>query len=210
MTRGVFVTGTDTGIGKTLVSACLVTRWGAAYWKPAQTGIAEDTPDTATVAHLARLPTNRIHPPRHVFQAPLSVEAAAALENATVRLEDFALTETASPLVVEGAGGVLVPLAPGLLMVDLMARLDLPVVLVARTTLGTINHTLLSLQALRARGLGVAGVVLSGPPNPGNRDAIARHGAVRILHELPPLPVVTPASVAQAAAFFPAFESLAP
>jgi len=208
MTRGVFVTGTDTGIGKTLVSACLVARWQADYWKPAQTGVAEDTPDTATVAQLARMAAARIHPPRHVFQAPLSVQAAAALESASVTLEDFHLPDTASPLVVEGAGGVLVPLAPGVLMADLMARLGLPVLLVARTSLGTINHTLLSLEALRARGLTVAGVVFSGPPNPGNRDAIAVHGRVRILHELPALPVVSPATIAQAAAAFVGFDGV--
>ncbi len=208
MTQGVFVTGTDTGIGKTLVSACLVARWHADYWKPAQTGVAEDTPDSKTIAHLARAAASRIHPPRHIFQAPLSVEAAAALEHTQVALTDFNLPQTAAPLVVEGAGGVLVPIAPGVLMADLIARLGLPVVLVARTALGTINHTLLSLEALRARTLTIAGVILSGPPNPGNRDAITRHGHVRILHELSTLPMVTPASVAEAAAAFPEFEAV--
>jgi malonyl-CoA O-methyltransferase len=203
--HGVFVTGTDTGVGKTLVSACLVRRWQADYWKPAQTGIATETGDSETVGRLAELPPERIHPPRHVFAAPLSVEAAAALESLHVALADFALPVTAAPLVVEGAGGVMVPIAPCVLMIDLMAQLGLPVVLVARTTLGTINHTLLSLAALRARGVGVAGVVLVGVPSPGNREAIARHGAVRILHEVPLLPAVTPATVAAASKAFPDF-----
>lgn len=207
--RGVFVTGTDTGIGKTLVSACLVARWGAAYWKPAQTGISTDTADRDTVATLAALSAERIHPSRHVFAAPLSVEAAATLEHATVRLSDFTLPQTSLPLVVEGAGGVLVPIAPGVLMVDLMARLALPAVLVARTSLGTINHTLLSLEAMRARGVRVAGVIFSGKPDVGNAEAIARHGNVRVLHTLPPLPEITPASVAEAAAAFPGFEEIA-
>jgi dethiobiotin synthetase len=107
------------------------------------------------------------------------VEAAAALEGAAVTLDDFQLPATEYPLVVEGAGGVLVPLAPGVLMIDLMARLGLPVVLVARTTLGTINHTLLSLAALRARGLTVAGVVLVGRPiaRQPRRDRAARRRA---------------------------------
>jgi malonyl-CoA O-methyltransferase len=192
-------------VGKTLVSACLVRKWQADYWKPAQTGVAEEPGDSETVAHLASLPPSRVHPPRHVFEAPLSVEAAAALEGRQVRLADFTLPAASAPLVVEGAGGVLVPLAQGVLMIDLMAQLDLPVVLVARTALGTINHTLLSLAALRARNVRVAGVVLAGAPYPGNRDSIARHGAVRILHELPVLAEVTPASVARASETFPDF-----
>jgi malonyl-CoA O-methyltransferase len=208
--QGVFVTGTDTGVGKTVASACLVQRWQADYWKPAQTGLDSEPADTATVTDLAALPVSRAHRPRHEFAAPLSVEAAAALENATVALQDFALPATQQPLVVEGAGGVLVPLAPGLLMIDLMAHLALPVVLVARTALGTINHTLLSLAALRARGLAIAGVILSGPPSPGNKDAIIRHGAVRILLELPPLTPLSPATIAQAAASLPDFAAILP
>jgi malonyl-CoA O-methyltransferase len=182
---GLFVTGTDTGVGKTLVAACLARRLGADYWKPAQTGMQDGDDDSATVAALAALPADRIHPPRHRFAAPLSPEAAAAMEDTPIGLDDFILPQTSRPLVVEGAGGVLVPVGGGATMADLMARLGLPVVLVARSTLGTINHTLLSLAALRRRGLAVAGVVLVGPPNPGNRAAIASHGRVRILAEMP-------------------------
>jgi len=205
LSQGVFITGTDTGVGKTVVAACLVRKFQADYWKPAQTGVAEEAGDSETVAALAALPPARLHPPRHVFSAPLSVQAAAALEGVTVKLADFVLPATQAPLVVEGAGGVMVPIAPGVLMIDLMAHLKLPVILVARTTLGTINHTLLSLAALRSRGLTVAGVVLVGAKSPGNRDAIALHGTVRILHELPLLASVTPHSVAAASGAFPSF-----
>jgi dethiobiotin synthase len=204
---GVFVTGTDTGVGKTVVSACLVRAWHADYWKPAQTGVATDTADTSTVAALSGAAAERLHPPRHVFAQPLSVEAAAAAEGADVALADFALPHTRHPLVVEGAGGVLVPIASGVLMVDLMRRLDLPVALVARTTLGTINHTLLSLDALRVRGISILGVVLVGPPNPGNAEAIARHGAVRILAHLPPLSPLSAATVAAASCSFPSWQA---
>jgi malonyl-CoA O-methyltransferase len=204
---GVFVTGTGTGIGKTVVSACLVRRWQAEYWKPVQTGIAEDVADSETVASLSG--ATAIHPPRHVFRAPLSPEAAASLEGATLRLTDFNLPVSAGPIVVEGAGGVLVPLNAECLMVDLMVRLALPVVLVAATGLGTINHTLLSLAALRARHLAIAGVVLAGPDNAGNAEAIERHGQVRILHRLPPLSPLTSASLREAAAAFPAYEEVA-
>ena len=208
MAAGVFVTGTDTGVGKTLVAACLVRRWDAHYWKPAQTGLAHEPGDTETVAALAEIDATRWHVPRFGFAAPLSVEAASLLENVAVSLADFELPEVKEPIIVEGAGGVLVPLGPHALMADLMARFALPIVLVARTALGTINHTLLSLEALRGRGLRVAGVVLVGDASPGNRDAIARHGNVRVLHEMPRLAAISPAEVARAAADFPALESV--
>jgi malonyl-CoA O-methyltransferase len=208
MTAGVFVTGTDTGIGKTMVAACLVRRWHADYWKPAQTGLAEEPGDTETVSYLAALPPHRRHKPAHAFLAPLSVEAAAELEGVTVSLADFKLPHTEAPLVVEGAGGVFVPIAPGVLMIDLMVQCALPVIVVARTSLGTINHTLLTLAALRARGIAIAGVILVGDPSPGNAEAIARHGNIRILHELRRLQAVTPDSVTAAAATFPAFDQI--
>lgn len=209
---GVFVTGTDTGVGKTVVAACLVRAWHAAYWKPVQTGLAtEDGDDTATVVRLAGLPPARGHRPVHALQAPLSPHAAAAHEGVRIALDDFHLPAGPQPLVVEGAGGVLVPLNDdGDLMIDLIARLGLPVVLVARTTLGTINHTLLSLAALRARGIAVAGVILNGPPNPGNRDAIARFGAARVLAELPWVERIDPAAVAGLAARIPSWAAVRP
>jgi len=183
--RGVFVTGTDTDVGKTVAAACLCAAWNASYWKPVQTGLAADRGDRATVADLAGLTAARVLPSAYEFQAPLSPHAAAAAENATIRLSSIRLPGTSGPMVLEGAGGVLVPLNDSALMADLIRELALPAVLVTRTTLGTINHTLLSLEALRARGITVAGVILNGPANAGNRDAIARFGRVRILAELP-------------------------
>jgi malonyl-CoA O-methyltransferase len=184
--RGVFVTGTDTGVGKTVVSAAAVRAWGGSYWKPAQTGLADGDDDTATVTQLAALPPFRVAPPAYALRAPLSPAAAAALEGVAIDFERLAaVPPLPEPLIVEGAGGVLVPLDGERLMIDLMARLALPVLLVARSTLGTINHSLLSLAALRARGLPIAGIVMSGPPNPGNHAALEHYGRVRILAELP-------------------------
>lgn len=193
--KGVFVTGSDTGVGKTLVSAVLARAWKADYWKPVQTGLAEEAGDTATVAALAGLEPDRLHPPRHQYAAPLSPHAAAALERSQVTLSDFRPPITDRPLVIEGAGGVLVPLNDQELMIDLIARLGLPAVVAARSTLGTINHTLLTLEALRARNIGVLGVVLNGPPSPGNRAAIEAFGGVRVLMEIPPLAEVDAAAV---------------
>ena len=204
MRPGVFVTGTDTGIGKTVVAACLVHRWQAAYWKPVQTGLAEDAGDSAAVAELSGADRGRIHPPRHAFQAPLSPEAASRAAGWRIALEDFRLPAGQRPIVVEGAGGVLVPLGEVAMMTDLMARLGLPVLLVARSALGTINHTLLSLEALRARGLPVWGVVMVGTPNPDNEAAIIRLGRVPVLARLDHLSSVTQAAIAAAAAAFPA------
>ena len=206
---GVFVTGTDTDVGKTLACAALCLAWSAAYWKPVQTGAAAGDDDTARVAHLAALPPERVSVPGRVYRDPSSPERAAALEGGEVTIEDLLpLLPTVRPLVVEGAGGVLVPLNACQSMLGLMQRLGFPVVVVARSTLGTINHTLLTLEALRARQLSVLGVILSGPVSAPNREAIQRHGGVRVLAEFDLLPQVTPQSVAGLAAQLPALENL--
>ena len=206
--RGVFVTGTDTNVGKTVVSACLVAAWEAMYWKPVQTGLAEDPGDTATVMRLAALPPDRIVPPAYAFRAPLSPHAAAAAERATIELEAISFPPARRLVVVEGAGGILVPLNRTTLMIDLMRRLDLPAVLVARSTLGTINHTLLSLGALRARQIPVLGVVMSGPPDAGNRRAIEQFGRTRVIAELPHTAPLDAAALSSLAARIPPLESL--
>jgi dethiobiotin synthase len=200
---GVFVTGTDTGVGKTVVSACLVRAWGARYWKPVQTGLDDEPGDTASVSWLAGAPASRLHAPRWSLRAPLSPEAAARRENVHVALEDFALPAGDGPLVVEGAGGVLVPLNARDTMLDLMARLGLPAVLVARGGLGTINHTLLSLHALRGRGVAVHGVVMVGGRNEDNERDVTHHGKVTLLAWLPDAARVTPAQIAAWSTGFP-------
>lgn len=208
---GIFVTGTDTDVGKTLVCAALCLAWGASYWKPVQTGAAAGDDDTARVAHLAALPTERVFAPGRVYCDPSSPERAAALEGGAVTVEDLLpLLPTVRPLVVEGAGGVLVPLNAHQNMLGLMQRLGFPVVVVARSTLGTINHTLLTLEALSTRGLTTLGVILSGPVSAPNREAIERHGGVRVLAEFGVLPQVTPQSVAGLAAQLPALERVWP
>ncbi|MBF0261796.1 MAG: dethiobiotin synthase [Magnetococcales bacterium] len=191
---GVFVTGTDTGVGKSIASAWLVARLGACYWKPVQSGLEEES-DSQLVARLSG--GGRILPERFRLNAPLSPHESARRDGIAIRLEDFVLPEVGGAcLVVEGAGGVLVPLNHRESMVDLMVRLALPVVVVARTTLGTINHTLLTLEALRRRDLEILGVILSGVPNPVNRTAITDFGAAPLLAEIPWLDPVTPGALA--------------
>jgi len=205
--RGCIITGTDTGIGKTVLAAALAGRLaarsgGARYWKPVQAGLEDET-DSETVARLA--PGVHILPEAYRLTTPCSPHHAAALDGVTIdparlALPDGAELLTGGPLVVEGAGGVLVPLGPELLYADLFALWGLPVVLAARTSLGTINHTLLSLEALRARGIVVAGVVFIGAEEPVSAAAIAQHGKVRILGRLDWLEPLTPESLAAASA----------
>ena len=186
MPRGLFVTGTDTNVGKTVVCAALMHRYRSAvplrYWKPIQTGIEHDD-DASEVRRLAgcevatgtRLPR------------PVSPHLAAKWSGQNIRLNEMKLPSESGTWIVEGAGGVLVPLNETDLMADLMRSLGFPVLVVARSGLGTINHTLLTIEALRARGLCVAGVVMVGDPNSDNREAIEHHGRIQVLAEMPRL-----------------------
>ena len=183
----VIVTGTDTGVGKTLVSSWLCLHSGYDYFKPFQTGYESDD-DTRTVQRLS--PTTRCHPEIYRLKAPLSPHQAAALEGVTLHTQNLVLPQ-ASPLLVEGVGGLMVPLNDTCLFIDLIKQWQLPVILVARTTLGTLNHTLLSLEALRTRAIPVWGVVLSGPSHPENAQSLEIYGNVPILGWIPPLENVT-------------------
>ncbi len=186
---GLFVTGTDTGVGKTVVAAMLALGLDGFYWKPIQSG-TDDGTDRASVAQWTGLAPERLLPEAYCLRLPASPHLAAAAEGVRIDLDRCARPATKEfrrPLIVEGAGGLLVPLNERELMIDLVARLGFPVVLVARSTLGTINHMLLSLAALRARRLPLAAVILNGPPHPENEAAIRVYGAVESLFTLPPL-----------------------
>lgn len=183
----VFVTGTDTDAGKTVACAWLCLHSGADYWKPVQSGYPPDRDADA----VARISGARAHLERHLLRQPLSPHEAARLDGVRIELDDFSVPATSRPLVMEGAGGVLVPLNDRHTMLDLMARLAAPVIVAARSGLGTINHTCLTLMALRSRHLPVLGVILSGEPNPANRAAIERFAGVRVLAEIPRLEPLT-------------------
>lgn len=207
---GAFVTGTDTGIGKTLVSAILCRAWRATYWKPLQTGLADEEGDTPTVRELAALDPTHIIPPAYAFAAPLAPLAAGALEGVSVNSGRLVAPLVDGPLVVEGAGGLMVPVRDDMMIIDLIARLNLPAVLVARSGLGTINHTLLSLEALRRRDIPVLGVIPVGEPNPGNERDITRFGNIPVLFRVPLLSEVSVAAVEAVAARVPPLASLRP
>jgi dethiobiotin synthetase len=193
--QGFFVTGTDTDVGKTLVSAWLLTHLDACYWKPVQAG-AEPETDAVTVHRLAEVSGDRILPEAYVLPKAIAPHEAARRAGISIDMAKLEAPPASDRLlVVEGAGGVLVPLTDKAYVIDLAAQLHLPVLLVARSTLGTINHTLLSIEALRRRGLPLAGVVINGPETPHNRAAIERYGEVNVIAEIPWLPEVTRATL---------------
>lgn len=185
------VAGTDTGIGKTVFSAALTDALGACYWKPIQSGLDQET-DSETVGRLGRIPSQRIVPEAWRLKTPASPHLAAEIDKVTLLPEALSLPETTSPLVIEGAGGLLVPLTRSEVFVDVFARWRLPVILCARTELGTINHTLLSLEAMRRRLIPVLGVAFIGDARADTEQIIAEMGRVRCLGRLPRLDPLTP------------------
>ncbi|AQR73350.1 dethiobiotin synthase [Sphingomonas sp. LM7] len=192
--RIIVVTGTDTDVGKTVFAAGLAAVTGASYWKPIQAGL-EAGGDSASVQALG---VRRVLPEAYRLTTPCSPHRAAALDGIRIDVERLALPPVAGPLVVEGAGGVLVPVDGDLLYADLLARWGAQTVLVARTALGTINHSLLSLEALRARGVPILGIAFVGPEMPDSEQTIARLGRVRRLGRLPWLDPLDAASLAAA------------
>lgn len=199
MTAQIVVTGTDTGIGKTVFAAGLTALLGGVYWKPVQSGIEEET-DSQFVARLASLPTERILPESWRLKEPLSPHRAAELDGVEIDAEALALPVTDRPLVVEGAGGLMVPVNRQTLYIDIFARWAAPAVLCARTGLGTINHTLLSIEALRSRSVPLLGVAFIGDEIADTQRTIAEMGKVRVLGRLPRLDPLSPQALAEAMA----------
>lgn len=187
MLKQFFVTGTDTGVGKTLTSAILMTWFNAYYWKPVQSGIAFDLSEQDKIKQLTVLPENRFLASQYSLKAELSPDQAARLENIKIDFEKLSLPSVKHHLIVEGAGGVFVPLNDRYCILDLMQKLKLAVIVVARGTIGTINHTLLTIDAIRSRNLHVQGVVFSGELNPENQAAIEKFGKVKTLFHVPQL-----------------------
>ncbi len=182
------MTGTDTNVGKTVLSALLVAALDAVYWKPVQTGASENT-DRASVRAWAEASEDRLPAERYRFDPPVSPHLAAREAGVRITLDAFALP--AAPAgrkwIVEGAGGAMVPLNESDLMLGLMRRIGFPIIVAARTALGTINHTLLTLAALREARLPICGVALIGEENIENRRAIEHHGNVCVVGRIPML-----------------------
>lgn len=186
------ITGTDTEIGKTVFAAALTGALGASYWKPIQAGIEEDGGDRERVARLAGIAPDKLLPEAYRLTTPCSPHRAAEIDGVVIDPALLGLPQVDGPLIVEGAGGVLVPLSRRETYADQFARWRCPVVLVARTGLGTINHSLLSIEALRARGVDVLGVAFVGDAQDDSEATICAMGKVRRLGRLPRLAPLTP------------------
>lgn len=189
------ICGTDTDVGKTVVSALVVQGLGATYWKPVQSGL-EGGGDSGRLQALLQLPATRLLPEAYRLQTPVSPHWAAELEGITIDPARLALPAVAGALVVETAGGLLVPLRRDWLQIDQLAAWGLPVLLVARSGLGTLNHTLLSVQALRQRSIPLLGLVLNGPLHPDNPATLAALAQAPVLAQLPPLEPLTDSGLA--------------
>lgn len=201
--RGIVVAGIGTDVGKTVVSALLCEALRADYWKPVASGSDDGPLDDEALSRLITNGAQRIHPSSYVFAKSLSPHIAAALDGRSIDLSYIRLPKTEAPLVVELAGGVAVPLNDSATNLDLMKDLRLPVVVVSRHYLGSINHTLLTIEALRARSIEIAGVFFNGEELPDTERIITQVGQTRRLGAIPKLPCVTREAIAELAASVP-------
>ncbi len=201
------VTGTDTGIGKTVFSAALTGAMGAHYWKPIQSG-RDDGADHDVVIDLGGVPAGKVLPEAYFLETPCSPHRAAEIDGVAIDLSRLAMPAV-SPLVVEGAGGALVPITRNTTYADVFAWWNVPVIVVARTGLGTINHTLLTIEALRSRGVAIHGVAFVGDEVADSQMTICAMGEVKQLGRLPRLETLDRASLADAFAANFAIEDFA-
>lgn len=181
--KQIFVTGIGTGVGKTIVAAILTEALQADYWKPVQCG-SLDKSDSIIVQSLISNNVSTIHPEAYRFKTAASPHYAAQQEEAKIDLNRLRLPNTNRPLVIEGAGGLMVPLNEGALVVDLIKQLNVPVVLVARNYLGSINHTLLSIEILKTRGIRLAGIIFNGKNYFDNEEIISHFGKVPVIGKI--------------------------
>ncbi|HJP69975.1 MAG TPA: dethiobiotin synthase [Sphingomicrobium sp.] len=178
-----FVTGTDTDVGKTVFCAALSGALKAAYWKPIQAGTLESS-DSDTICKLSGNAPAMVLAEGYRLNTACSPHRAAELDSIVIEPDKLQLPDV-DPLVIEGAGGLLVPVTPKVLLIDLVVRWQLPVVLVARTKLGTINHSLLSIEALRSRNIPLLGIAFVGEANADSEQVICRLGRTKRLGRLP-------------------------
>lgn len=185
------ITGTDTGIGKTVFAAALANALGAYYWKPVQSGLDGET-DSDVVMRLGQISKHRIIQEAYKLNMPVSPHLAAKIDEKYIDVNALMPPAIDDPLVIEGAGGLLVPLNESALFIDVFAKWQLPVILCARTSLGTINHTLLSIEAMKRRSILLFGVAFIGPEIIDTQETIARIGDVKVLGRLPMMAKLNP------------------
>jgi dethiobiotin synthetase len=192
------VAGIGTGVGKTIASAVLTEAFHADYWKPVQSGDLENT-DSATVKSLLSNSRSVIHPEAYKFSLPMSPHAAAKADHQEIDPDTLVLPATDNRLIVELAGGLMVPLNDHFLNIDLLRKWNKPVVLVSKNYLGSINHTLLSVQALEAQKISIAGILFNGEENLSSEQAILEYTGLRCLGRIPAISVLSPGRVKEIA-----------
>lgn len=197
MSVQVVIAGTDTDIGKTVFAAGLTAALDGCYWKPIQAGLEGET-DSQCVQRLARLDGSRILPEVYRLNTPASPHRAAELDSIEIDVASLTPPAPSRPLIIELAGGLAVPLTRRDLQVDVVARWKLPLILCASTRLGTINHSLLSIHALKQRAIPILGIAFIGDENADSQTTICAFGGVKALGRLPHLDPLTPETLQQA------------
>jgi dethiobiotin synthetase len=197
MAEQYFVTGIGTGIGKTIVSTILTEHLQADYWKPIQAGDLDQS-DSLKVESLVSNAQTNIHPECYRLTQPMSPHAAAKLDGIEIQLSDFVLPETNRPLIVEGAGGLMVPLNEKDLILNLISFLNLEVILISQNYLGSINHTLLTVNALKQHGIKIKGVIFNGEANAESERYILSYTQLKCLGKIPPLKTINKETIAAA------------
>lgn len=184
--KPLFVTGIGTGIGKTITSAILTEKLKADYWKPVQSGDLDNS-DTNTVRGLVSNTTSVFHPETYRLTQPFSPHKSADLDGIVIHPENFILPKTSNKLIIEGAGGLMVPFTDTFYVVDLIKKLDAEVVLISKNYLGSINHTLLSIELLRSRHIAVKGIIFNGDSDSYSEDVIRKYSKVPYFANIPEL-----------------------
>jgi dethiobiotin synthetase len=189
-----FVTGIGTEIGKTITSAILVEYLKADYWKPIQSGDLDHS-DTNKVQNLVSNIKTKFHPESYRLTQPFSPHYSAQLDDVTISLDEINIPETANNLIIEGAGGLMVPLNQEDLIIDLIKKLDVEVILVSKNYLGSINHTLLSIEALNSRNIPIKGIIFNGESTPASEDIILKRSGLNVIGRIPNLENVSKETV---------------
>lgn len=190
----IIVAGSGPDVGKTVASAILTVLLNGGYWKPIQCG-DEETSDTATMKKLIDTAKHRIYAPTYSLKAPLSPHHAARLEDVSISLSSIIPQQTTRPLVIETAGGIFTPLSIQELNIDLFKSWKSRWVIVSRHYLGSINHTLLTVEALKRRDVPIAGLIFNGDPNPDSEAAILEISRLPLLGRLLPEPDLNPSTI---------------
>ncbi|RYZ97311.1 MAG: dethiobiotin synthase [Sphingobacteriaceae bacterium] len=186
----IFITGIGTGIGKTVTSAILVEKLKADYWKPVQAGELDNS-DTIKVQELVSNDISKFHPESYCLTQPYSPHKAAALDEVNIELKYILQPQTSNQLLIEGAGGLMVPLNDGSLVIDLVKQFNAKVILVSKNYLGSINHTLLSVAALKQYGISLEGIIFNGITDSYSESYILQHTKAKLLGRIPEYPALT-------------------